>query len=44
VDLGPMLRAIAEGEGFDYEELVEDVKRLIRRQAARERRASRRNA
>lgn len=43
VNIEPMLRAMSEGEGFDYAELVQDFKLLLRRQAARERRAAKRN-
>ena len=31
VDAEPMLRAIAAGEGFDYDELKDDFTRLLRR-------------
>ena len=36
VDIDPVLRAIAEGEGLDYDELVLEVRRNLRHQRVRE--------
>jgi hypothetical protein len=41
IDAEPVLRAMAEGEGLEYDELVVETKRLLRRQRARAKRRSR---
>ena len=38
VDIEPVLRAIAKDDDLDYDELLAEVKRDLRRQRARERR------
>ena len=37
-DIAPILRTVAEGEGFEYEELAVEAKRILRRYRARQRR------
>ena len=41
VDVQPMLRALAEGENLDYDELAREVQRTLRRWRRREGRAQR---
>ncbi|MPZ49026.1 MAG: hypothetical protein GEU75_06925 [Dehalococcoidia bacterium] len=41
VDIAPALRAVAEGEGLDYEELAVDARRALRNLRARQRRQGR---
>ena len=41
VDVEPVLRALADGEKLDYDELVLEVKRTLRRWRAREKRRRR---
>ena len=36
VDIEPMLRAIAEGEGLDYDDLAREARKALRRRRARD--------